>query len=138
MSDRYEKGLKKMLEFTDQTNKDSATHLKIEDKLKEIAPDISKFMIEFTYGDVYTRAGLDNKQRALVTISSLVTQGTLPQLELHINAALTAGLKPEEIIETFVHLLSYTGFPKVLNAVEVAQKVFLERNVTLPTTYLEQ
>lgn len=94
-------------------------------------PDVSKYMIEFTYGDIYTRPGLDNKQRALITISSLVTQGTEPQLELHINAALTVGLTPEEIMETFIQLLSYTGFPRVLNAIEVARKVFAQRGVTV-------
>jgi 4-carboxymuconolactone decarboxylase len=128
---RYQKGVAKMMEFTVTDKKEASTHLKIEENLKDIAPDVSRFMIEFTYGDVYTRPGLDNKQRALVTISSLVTQGTLPQLELHLNTGLTAGLTPEEIIEVFIHLLSYTGFPRVLNAIDVAKKVFAQRGITV-------
>ena len=130
-TNRYQKGINKILEFTDPNNRTNATHLKIEENLKDIAPDISRFMIEFSYGEIYTRPGLDNKQRALVTISSLVTQGMLPQLEIHINAGLTAGLTPDEIIETFIHLLSYTGFPRVLNAVDVAKKVFAQRGVAV-------
>lgn len=126
---RYQRGVDKMMEFTLTGNEQTSTHLKIEESLRDIAPDVSRFMLEFTYGDVYTRPGLDNRQRALVTISSLVTQGMLPQLELHINAGLTAGLTPDEIIECFVHLLSYTGFPRVLNAIEVAKKVFAQRGV---------
>lgn len=128
---RYQKGLDKLMEFTATDNKEASTHLKITENFKDIAPDVSKFMIEFTYGDIYTRPGLDNKQRALVTISSLVTQGTEPQLELHLNTGLTAGLTPEEIIETFIQLLSYTGFPRVLNAIEVARKVFAQRGVSV-------
>lgn len=128
-SERYQKGVQKLMEFTDTTHKTTSTHLMIEENLKDIAPAVSRFMIEFSYGEVYTRPGLDNKQRALVTISSLLTLGTLPQLELHINAGLTAGLTPEEIIEVFIHLLSYAGFPRVLNAIEIAKKVFAQRGI---------
>ncbi len=134
---RYQKGVDKLMEYTVTDNKEAFTHLKIEENLKDISPDVSRFIIEFTYGDIYTRPGLDNKLRSLVTISSLVTQGTLPQLELHINAGLTAGLKPEEIIETFIQLLSYTGFPRVLNTIEVAKKVFKQKGITVQISEIE-
>jgi 4-carboxymuconolactone decarboxylase len=67
-----------------------------------------------------------------VTISSLVTQGTERQLELHINAGLTAGLTKTETIETIIHLIPYTGFPRVLNALYVAKKVFAQRDTDDP------
>jgi len=129
--DRYQKGLDKLMEYTMTGNDNISTHLKIEESLKDIAPDVSKFIIEFAYGDIYTRPGLDNQQRALVVISSLVTQGTEPQLELHINTGLTSGLTPRQIVETFIQLVPYTGFPRVLNALAVAKKVFANRNVTV-------
>lgn len=128
--DRYQKGLDKLMEYTITTNKDASTHLKISDDLKDLAPDVAKYIIEFGYGDIYSRPGITNKQRALVTISSLVTQGTEPQLELHINTGLTAGLTPTEIVESITHLIPYTGFPRVLNALTVAKKVFSIRNVS--------
>ncbi|OOM73384.1 carboxymuconolactone decarboxylase family protein [Clostridium puniceum] len=84
-------------------------------------------LMDFTYGDIYTCSGLDNKQRSLVTISSLVTQGTLPQLEYWFNSMLDT----EEIIKTFIQLLSYIGFPRLLNAIEVAKKVFSQRGITV-------
>lgn len=96
--------------------------------MQDIAPDVGKYIIEFAYGEIYSRAGLTNKQRALITISSLVTQGTEPQLELHINTGLTAGLTKEEIVESITHLIPYTGFPRVLNALTVAKKVFAMRD----------
>jgi len=42
---------------------------------------------------------------------------------------LTAGLTPRDIINAIIHLLPYTGFPKVLNALTVAKEVFIERGV---------
>lgn len=127
--DRYQQGIDKLMEYTLTNNVDVSTHLKISDDLEDIAPDVAKYIIEFGYGDIYSREGLTNKQRALVTISSLVTQGTEPQLELHINTGLTAGLTPTEIVESITHLIPYTGFPRVLNALTVAKKVFEIRQV---------
>ena len=126
--DRFQNGLDKLMEYTLTDNKDISTHLKISDDLQDIAPDVGKYIIEFAYGEIYSRAGLTNKQRALVTISSLVTQGTEPQLELHINTGLTAGLTKEEIVESITHLIPYTGFPRVLNALTIAKKVFSMRD----------
>ncbi len=79
-TDRYQHGLDKLMEYTLTENKEISTHLKISDDLKDIAPDAAKFIIEFGYGDIYSRSGLTNKQRAQITIASLVTQGTEPQL----------------------------------------------------------
>lgn len=61
----------------------------------------------------------------MITLSSLLTAGGCEaQLEVHINAALNVGISKEKIIECFMQCIPYTGFPKVLNAVFVAKKVF--------------
>ncbi|QAT67874.1 carboxymuconolactone decarboxylase family protein [Bacillus sp. IG6] len=122
------------MEYTLTNNKEISTHLKISDELEDIAPDVSKYIIEFAYGDIYSRPGLTNQQRALVTMSSLVTQGTEPQLQLHINTALTSGLTPEEVVEAIIQLIPYTGFPRVLNALTIAKKVFTQRHVQVSTS----
>ncbi|WLR61236.1 carboxymuconolactone decarboxylase family protein [Guptibacillus hwajinpoensis] len=127
--DRLQQGLDKLMEYTLSSNDDISTHLKISDDLEEIAPDVGKYIIEFAYGDIYSRDGLTNQQRALVTLSSLVTQGTEPQLELHINTALTSGLTASEVVEAIIQLIPYTGFPRVLNALTLAKKVFTQRNL---------
>ncbi|KKB73783.1 carboxymuconolactone decarboxylase family protein [Bacillus sp. FSL M8-0052] len=132
--DRLHQGLDKLMEYTLTNNKEISTHLKISDELEDIAPDVSKYIIEFAYGDIYSRPGLTNQQRALVTMSSLVTQGTEPQLQLHINTALTSGLTPEEVVEAIIQLIPYTGFPRVLNALTIAKKVFTQRHVQVSTS----
>ncbi|RLQ95412.1 carboxymuconolactone decarboxylase family protein [Falsibacillus albus] len=128
-NDRYQKGLNKLMEYTTEGNEKVSTHLKIVDDLKDLAPDVGNFIIEFAYGEIYTRPVLDNQQRALIVISSLATQGTEPQLELHINTGLTSGLSPNMIVESIIQLIPYTGFPRVLNALRVAKKVFAERDL---------
>lgn len=98
--------------------------------LEDIAPDLGKFIVEFAFGDIYTREGLTTEEREMITLSSLLTAGGCePQLEVHINGALNVGISPEKVIETFLQCIPYTGFPKVLNAVFVAKKVFAERGL---------
>ena len=99
--------------------------------LQDIAPDVGKYIIEFAFGDVYTRPELSMQEREMITITSLLTTGGCePQLEVHINGSLNVGLSPEKIIETFIQCIPYTGFPKVLNAIFVAKKIFAERGIT--------
>lgn len=130
LNNRHEVGLKKLNEFTD-TNSAQSTHEKIAESLKDIAPAVGEWITDFAYGEVYSRNGLVNRDRAIVTIATLVTQGTEPQLALHINTGLTAGLTGNEIVEAIMHPVPYTGFPRVLNALEVAKVVFAERGVTV-------
>lgn len=100
--------------------------------LDDIAPDLGRYIVEFAFGDVYRRPGLDAPQRQLVTIAALAAQGdTAPQLNFHIDAALRVGVTPVEIVEALVHLVPFAGFPRALNAVAVARKVFTDSGAQL-------
>ena len=100
--------------------------------LEDIAPDVGKYTVEFAFGDIYSREGLGLQERELITIASLLTAGGCePQLAVHINGALNVGILPEKIVETCIQCIPYTGFPRVLNAVFTAKKVFAERNIVL-------
>ncbi|GKU24412.1 carboxymuconolactone decarboxylase family protein [Clostridium folliculivorans] len=100
--------------------------------LQDISPDLGKYIIEFAFGDIYSRPVLSLQEREMITIVSLLTAGGCePQLEVHINGALNTGIEPVKVVETFLQCIPYTGFPKVLNAIFTAKKVFQERNITL-------
>lgn len=94
------------------------------ESLKDIAPDLGKYIIEFAFGDIYAREGLSLKEREMITLASLLTAGGCePQLKVHIQGALNVGIAPEKIIEIFLQCIPYTGFPRVLNAVDAAKKI---------------
>lgn len=98
--------------------------------LEDIAPDLGRYIIEFAFGDIYPRKQLTLQEREMITITSLLTSGGCePQLEVHINGSLNVGVSPEKIIETFIQCVPYVGFPRVLNAVFVAKKIFSEREL---------
>lgn len=123
---RFEKGLEKLAEV------DGTAGEKVIAALEGIAPDLGKYIVEFAFGDIYCRDNLDLQERELITLSSLATLGGCEtQLEVHINGALNVGITPQKIIEVFIQCIPYTGFPRVLNAVGVAKKVFSERNLSV-------
>lgn len=98
--------------------------------LEDIAPDIGRYIIEFAFGDIYPRKELSLQEREMITITSLLTSGGCePQLEVHINGSLNVGISPQKIVETFIQCIPYVGFPRVLNAVFVAKKIFAERHL---------
>ncbi|MEN0645428.1 carboxymuconolactone decarboxylase family protein [Alkalicoccobacillus gibsonii] len=99
----------------------------------EFSPRLAKLAVEFGYGDVYLDDALDLKQRALITLSSLITQGDAGRgLTYHFNAALRVGVTKEEILELINHCSAYSGFPKAIHAVHIF-KDFLE-NLEKQTT----
>lgn len=96
--------------------------------LESVAPDVGRLIVEFAFGEIYPRGGLSVQERELITIASLLTAGGCePQLEVHVNGALNVGVPQEKIVEAFIQCIPYTGFPRVLNALFVAKKVFAER-----------
>jgi len=125
-NERYTQGWNKLLEV------DGEAGQRVIDSLSSIAPDLGNYIIEFAFGDIYSRPALTLQQRELITISSLITQGNCEsQLAVHLNASLNVGITPVEIIETMIHCSPYIGFPRVLNAIAVAKDVFAQRGIEM-------
>ncbi|PKH87157.1 carboxymuconolactone decarboxylase family protein [Colwellia sp. Bg11-28] len=121
---RYISGLDKLREI------DGEAGQKVIDSLASISPDLAKYTIEFPFGDIYQRPGLDLQRRELATVAALTTLGHCqPQLNVHINGALNVGCKPEQIIEVIIQMSVYAGFPAALNGMLVAKEVFTERGI---------
>ena len=124
-SNRYEKGLEMLSRIDGRAGEEVA------ESLAKISPDLARYMIEYPFGEIYHRPGLDLKSRELVTIAALAALGNArPQLKVHIHGALNVGLTRQEIIEAFIQLSVYSGFPTALNAVFAAAEVFEERGAT--------
>lgn len=105
-------------------------HPSINEALKDIAPDLARMAISFTYGEIYSRPVLDLRQRQFVTVAALAAMGGAePQLRFHIAGALNVGCSPREIVELMIHLVVYAGFPAALNGVSAARDVFREKCV---------
>ena len=120
---RYEKG-KEVLEGIQERSIEE-----IFKGLEDVAPDMSRFVVEFPYSEIYTREEVDLKTRELCTVAALTVLGTVPQLKDHINAALNVGNSPVEVVEIIMQMSAYCGFPKAINGVVAAKEVFAERDL---------
>ena len=116
---RYLRGLAKLKEI------DGHVGERVVESLADIAPDFARYLVEFPFGDIYSRPGLDLKSREIATIAALAALGNArPQLEVHIAAALNVGCSRAEIVEVAMQMAVYAGFPAALNALFAAKTVF--------------
>ncbi|MBE9110097.1 carboxymuconolactone decarboxylase family protein [Nodosilinea sp. LEGE 07298] len=107
---------------------DGAAGKQVIESLQDIAPDLARYVIEFPFGDIYSRPGLDLKSREIATIAALTALGNAkPQLKVHLQAALNVGCSREEIIEVVIQMAVYAGFPAALNGMTAVKEVFAEQ-----------
>ena len=96
-------------------------------QLGDIAPDFARMIIEFPYGDIYSRGVLSAKERQIATIAALATLGHAPtELKAHIQGGLNVGCSRQEVVEILMQMAVYSGFPAALNGLMVAKELFAE------------
>ncbi|MCK9578869.1 MAG: carboxymuconolactone decarboxylase family protein [Methanoregula sp.] len=126
MTDFATIGRKKLLEI------DGEAGVRVEETLNAVCPDLSRYLIEYSFGEIYAREVLDNKTKEQAVVAALTAMGTAaPQLRVHIHAALHVGCTPEEIREIIIQMCGYAGFPATLNAMGTLMEVLKETGRTL-------
>jgi 4-carboxymuconolactone decarboxylase len=121
--DRFERGWEKLKEVDGEAGE------RVMESLKDIAPDLAKYVIEFAFGDVYSRPGLDLKSREIAVVAALTALGNAkPQLKVHIHGALNVGCSRQEVVEIIIQMAVYAGFPAAINGMFAAKEVFQERD----------
>ncbi|WP_294276969.1 carboxymuconolactone decarboxylase family protein [uncultured Chryseobacterium sp.] len=121
-SERYKKGWEKLREIEGKTEE------KAVESLQDISPDLRIFIVEYAYGDIYTRNGLDLKSREIAVVAALTAMGNAePQLKVHINGALNTGSSINELKEVILQMSVYSGFPKAMNGMNALKEVLHDR-----------
>lgn len=100
----------------------------LEERYGDIVPGIGTSVVDFAYGQQYSRPGLELKSRYIATIGALTALGghTAPQLKVNLHGALKAGLTKQEIGEIIWQMSLYGGFPAAVNALNTALEAFEE------------
>lgn len=116
---RYARGLARLQQI------DGEGGVKVVESLAGIAPDFARLLIEFPFGDIYSRPGLDLCSREIAVVAALTAMGNAaPQLKVHIQGALNVGVTRTEVVETIMQMAVYAGFPAALNGLAAAREVF--------------
>ena len=104
--DRYEKGRERLREVHGERSLAAVESL----------GDLGRLIVEFAYGDVYSRPGLSVRERQIASVAALVATGRSSQLPVHLRSALKAGLTTEELQEVVIQTATISGFPPAMNA----------------------
>ena len=121
IENRYERGLAKLQEIDGEAGE------RVLASLDGIAPDFARYLIEFPFGDIYSRPGLDLKSREIAVVAALTALGnSAPQLKVHIQGAINVGVTRADVVETIMQMAVYAGFPAALNGLMVAKEVFAQ------------
>jgi len=91
-----------------------------------VGEDFRRLATVHTFGDSWSRGGLDDRSRALVSVTIAATLGTHEPLRGQLRIALNSGVTKEEIVELFIHLEAYAGAARAFDSYQVALAVFAE------------
>jgi 4-carboxymuconolactone decarboxylase len=112
---------------------DGDTGVRVVETLSASFPEFADYVLEYPFGDIYSRGGLGLRERELAVVAALCAMGNAaPQLRVHIHAALHVGCTPREIVEAVMMMSVYAGFPAALNGLAAAREVFEAQGIALP------
>lgn len=120
--ERYDRGLERLRELAGETG------VRVMDGLREVAPELERYVVSFGYGEVYREGPLDDRTRQLTAIAALAAMGGAdPQVEYHVEIALARGVEAAEIVATLTHLAPFVGFARTLNAMRAVRRALHAR-----------
>ena len=115
--DLFENGMKKRRSVLGDAHVDRAERNKI-----PFDADFQRFITESAWGAVWTRPGIDSKNRSLLTIALLAALGHHEELGLHIRATRNTGAIADDIKEALFHVAIYAGVPAANRAFAIAKE----------------
>jgi 4-carboxymuconolactone decarboxylase len=112
---------------------DGEVGIRVVENLAASFPEFATYVLEYAFGDIYSRSGLGLRERELAVVAALCAMGNAaPQLRVHIHAALHVGCTPREILEVVMMMSVYAGFPAALNGLAAVKEVFGAEGIELP------
>jgi len=103
---------------------DSQSTTPAQKAMDDFAPKLVSLTDDVLFGDVWERTELSKRDRSLITVAALITNGSTEQLRGHLARATDNGLTEDELKEVIIHLAFYAGWPRAMSAVTVAKEVF--------------
>jgi 4-carboxymuconolactone decarboxylase len=115
---RFDRGLEVLRAF------DPSEAVQILSAVSDVAPDFAAYLVEYVFGDIASRPGLDLKQREFAAVAILSAMPASPQqLEHHVRSALALGWTRQEMVELMMQVSVYGGYPAAIRALEVLDQV---------------
>jgi 3-oxoadipate enol-lactonase/4-carboxymuconolactone decarboxylase len=88
--------------------------------------DFQDMITRYAWGEIWSRPGLQRRERSLITLTALIALGHDEELAMHVRAARTNGLTDDEIKELILQTAIYCGVPAANTAFRIAQRVLAD------------
>ncbi|CAO2656121.1 Nn.00g049240.m01.CDS01 [Neocucurbitaria sp. VM-36] len=89
----------------------------------DFSKPLQDIVTEVGWGWIWTRPGLERKQRSLLNLGMLCALNRGPELGVHVRGALRNGLSEVEIREALLQVGVYVGLPAAIEGFRIAEKV---------------
>lgn len=96
-----------------------------QEQLGEFAPNFAHYNDNILFGENWNNPAVDTKMRCIVTVTALLTGGTLDNsLAFHLENAQKHGVSKAEIAAVITHLAFYAGWSKAWSTFKLAQEIW--------------
>lgn len=105
----------------------------IKSPLVKTDPDFDNTFHRFMLGEVQQHGKLlTDQQKAMIALVTLTAAQKYNFLPVQIEGALNAGTTPVQIKEALYQIAPYVGFPNVVEALGIINKIFRQKGIKLP------
>lgn len=123
--ERYQQGIKVRTEVLGDKHVNASLN-----KLNDFNSDFQDFISRYAWGEIWSRPGMNRHTRSLVTMAILLALGREAELRMHIRACFNNGVTKDDLKELFLHSSLYAGLPAANAAMQMAEEIFVELNVS--------
>jgi len=108
---------------------DNGMRLRPDDFLDEVEwrdsldQHFTKSWLDFTYGGLFDRKGIDDKTRVLVSIAQFLAMNEIDEFEKQILSALNVGAHPREILEIILQSTVYIGYVRAARGAKIFKSI---------------
>lgn len=124
MSDRSETGMATRRKVLGDAHVDRAEAAKT-----DFDAPFQDLITEGAWGTVWSRPGLDLRERSMLTLALLAALGNDEEFAMHVRATANTGASPDDVMEALLHVAVYAGVPKANAAIKIARDVYNEMGV---------
>jgi 4-carboxymuconolactone decarboxylase len=115
---RFKDGLQKQVDLFGQGMADVQTNG------PAIRRNVNCWLADNCFGDYYTRGGLNDKEREMITFCFILAQGGCEnQLRGHTAGNFGVGNDKEKLYSVIEQCMPYIGYPRTLNAMAIVDEV---------------
>ena len=119
--DQYERGIKTRREVLGDAHVDRSLAA-----VDELTKPLQDLVVEYGWGGIWARDGLDRRSRSLINIGMLTALNRPHELQVHLKGAVNNGCNRVEIVEAVLQTAVYCGMPAALDTMRHVKALFDE------------